>query len=207
LVQVRVAVSAVVRGSTHAEAAALAGISTKTLQRRLVEEPVVVLRDRTPRPSALTLDDREEIVKGIDRGESDAEIARRLGKHRGSIGREITNNGGRARYRAWRAQDRADELACRAKPTWTEQRPWLWEHVQELLVSKKWSPEQIAQRLRSEHPAEPQWWVSHESIYQAIFVQAKPELRKELAACLRSGRARRRPRNRRSQNAPRSPGS
>jgi IS30 family transposase len=60
------------------------------------------------------------------------------------------------------------------------------------LLAARWSPEQIAEHLRDEHPDAPQWWVSHESIYQAIFVQAKPELRKELAACLRSGRVRRR---------------
>jgi IS30 family transposase len=65
----------------------------------------------------------------------------------------------------------------------------LWVEVQALLRTKKWSPEQIARRFRWEHPDEPQWWVSHEAIYQAVYVQAKGALRKELAGCLRSGRA------------------
>ena len=86
---------------------------------------------------------------------------------------------------------------------WTETRPWLWEHVQGLLRATKWSPEQIARRLRRDHPDEPDWWVSHEAIYQAIYVQAKGEFRKELASCLRSGRARRVPRGRRAASGSR----
>jgi IS30 family transposase len=195
------ALTAVARGMTHVEAAALVGISSDTLAQRLVEESVVVLRDRRVRPDALTLEEREEIRVGIDRGENDAAIARRLGRHRGTIGREINAGGGRQRYRAYLAQDRADAAAERPKPSWIETRRWLWEEVQTLLRTKKWSPEQIARRLRRDHPDEPQWWVSHEAIYHAIFVQAKGELRKDLAKCLRTGRARRRPRGRATTSA------
>lgn len=203
---VRVAMGALARGSTQKLAAERAGISVQTLRRRLVQEPVVVLRDRTPRAGALTIEDREEIRVGIERGETDQEIAARIGKVRSTVWREIINNGGRGRYRAYHAQDRADRLACRPKRTWTEQRPWLWDEVVALLRTNKWSPEQIANRLRVEHPDDPQWWVSHEAIYRAIFVQAKPELRKELAACLRSGRARRRPQGRaKNPSGPRIP--
>jgi IS30 family transposase len=198
---VRVALAAVARGATYADAAALAGISERTLCSRVAEEDVVVLRDRKLRRGSLTLEAREEIRVGIDRGESDAVIARRVGCHRGTIGREITANGGRDGYRAYRAQDRADQAARRPKPRWFEERPWLWDHVGELLRTQTWSPEQIAERLRRDHPDEPQWWVSHEAIYQALYVQPKGTLRKELAACLRSGRAQRRPQGRAARAA------
>jgi IS30 family transposase len=68
--------------------------------------------------------------------------------------------------------------------------------VQAWLLTKKWSPEQIAWRLREDHPDDPDWWVSHEAIYQAIFVQAKGQFRKDLTACLRTGRDKRQPHGR-----------
>jgi IS30 family transposase len=195
---VRVALRAVASGATCEEAAALAGpISSSSVSSYVLSHGVGVLRERRPRPDALTIDDREEIFGGIQRGESDAVIAARLGRHRSTIYRELRAGGGRLAYRPHRSQRRADDAARRCRPCWIETRPWLWDEVVALLRTKKWSPEQISARLRREHPEEPEWWVSHESIYQAIFVQAKGELRKELAACLRSGRTRRRPRGHR----------
>ena len=155
-------------------------------------------RERKRRSTALTAIEREEIRVGVELGESDITIAERIGRHRSTIWREIRANGGRRIYRAAAAEQRAAKAACRPKTGWTETRPWLWDEVCEMIRSKKWSPEQVARRLRKDHPEQPQWWVSHEAIYQAIFVQAKGELRRELAACLRSGRIRRRPRMRTS---------
>ncbi|WP_245195277.1 IS30 family transposase, partial [Kocuria subflava] len=57
-----------------------------------------------------------------------------------------------------------------------------------------WSPDEIAVRLRLDHADDPQMRVSHETIYQSLFVQGRGELRRELARCLRSGRTARKPR-------------
>lgn len=154
------ALSAVAKGMLRVDAAALVGISLRTLDDRIAREGVVVLRDRIPRASALTLSEREEIRVGIERGESDAVIGRRLGRARGTIWREVNNNGGRDGYRAFRAQERADQQARRPKPRWFETHPELWAQVQVLLLTKKWSPEQIAQRLREQHRDDPDWRVS-----------------------------------------------
>ena len=203
---VRIALRAVASGASEEEAAAIAGISQSTVSKYVIEHGVGVLRPRRQRPDALNIDEREEIFAGLQRGESQAVIAARLGRHRSTIYREIHRHGCRDTYRPHRAQHGADDAARRCRPTWIDTRPWLWDLVVELLRTKKWSPEQISSRLRREHPDEPQWWVSHETIYQAVFVQAKGELRKELAACLRSGRARRHPRTHRAETRGRIPG-
>jgi transposase, IS30 family len=195
---VELALKAISAGATQLEAAKVAGIGISTLSRCLRGERVDMAYVRVRPEGALSLLEREEIRVGIEAGEPGAAIAERIGRHRSTVWREIAANGGRRRYRAALAEGRAAHAARRPKSLWTEERSWLWREVQELLRTKKWSPEQISRRLRKEHPDQPEWWVSHEAIYQAIFVQAKGELRKELSACLRSGRAWRRPRTRTS---------
>src|SRR5438046_9747837 len=87
------ALSALARGTKRVEAAALAGISLRTLDQRIAVESVVVLRDRKIRPNAWTLDDREDIRVGIEAGETNAPITARLGPRRDPIGRATAPNG------------------------------------------------------------------------------------------------------------------
>lgn len=191
----RVALDAVGRGATHREAAALVGLNRRTVERAVRKYGVMTVREHKRRENALTIEEREEIFVRLGRGESQRSIARCLGRSPSTVCREIRRNDGPAVYRPHRADDRAARKAKRPRDSWTVTRPWLWDKVQELL-GLGWSPEQISSWLKQQWPDEPQWWVSHESIYDAIFVQAKPALRKELAECLRSGRAKRRPRSR-----------
>jgi IS30 family transposase len=178
-------------GATQRQAAAGAGMGYSTLLRYLANNDVAMFQERRRRSGTLTLAQREEIRVGIEHRCSDTEIAARVGCARSTVWREIARNGGRRAYRAAVADNQAARLACRPRQGWTVERAQVWVRVQELLVTKKWSPQQISRTLRAEHPGETEWCVSHEAIYQAIFVQAKPELRKQLAACLRSGRVRR----------------
>jgi IS30 family transposase len=196
LLVARRALLALAGGASIDEAAAAAGIGPRTLDRLIDKHRPMRNRETKRRTGALTLEEREEIRIGIERGESDTEIAGRIGRHRSTVWREIRVNGGRQAYRAVRADERADEAQKRPRRSWVEDRPWLWEIVQGYLLVERWSPEQIAARLRRDHPDDPQWWVSHETIYQTVYVQAKGELRRELLGALRSGRIRRRPQKR-----------
>jgi IS30 family transposase len=150
------------------------------------------VRDWDPGPGRLQLADREEISRGLARGDTLTVIAALVGRSVGAISREVARNGGRWAYRAWRAHRRAFEQARRPKPGKLAYGP-LARKVSGMLEAW-WSPQQIARRLRMEHPGDPMMCVSHETIYQSLFVQGRGELRRELARCLRSGRTARKPR-------------
>ena len=194
----RQALSALAKGQTTTAVAAAVGVSPSTLINWRKAQPAVVSRQPKARVGALCLAQREEIRVGLSSGRSVSVIAAAIGVHRSTVWREVRANGGPGAYRAHLAQLRATRAARRPKPTWTVARPELWEAVAGELRTKKWSPEQISARLRRQHPDEPAWWVSPEAIYRAVFIQAKPTLRDELAKCLRSGRAARRPHGRSS---------
>jgi IS30 family transposase len=144
----------------------------------------------------LSLAEREEIAVGVAAGLSLAVIGAGLGRDRSTIGREIARNGvirWPASYRAVPAQAKAEKRATRPKTGKLAGCPRLAAHVQTELT-KKWSPEQIRGRLLLAFPDDLEMRVSHETIYQALFVQGRGGLKRELTTCLRTGRALRKPR-------------
>ena len=147
-----------------------------------------------PREGRLTIDDREMIVIGLAQGVPYSAIARDIGKAPSTVSREVAANGGRNAYRAWGSYLRARECARRPKATKLTSRPVLLAEVVSGLEAF-WSPEEISRRLHVDHPDDPMMRVSHETIYQSLFVQSRGELRRELTRCLRSGRVRRRKRS------------
>ncbi len=182
-------------GSTYREAAEAHGVSLKTVVRAVDEHGLMCDRQRKPRAGSLVLDERIDIEVGLGEGVSLAEIGRRIGRPRQTVSAEVNRHGTRESYRAAIAHDEADRAARRQRLTWVQTRPQVWDEVVTAL-KKLWSPQQISNWLRLQHPEDPYWWVSHESIYHAVFVQAKGRLKAELVACLRTGRAHRKPRTR-----------
>ena len=142
---------------------------------------------------ALTLEEREEISRGVAAGESARRIAARLGRSPATVTRELGRHGGRRCYRAAEADARAWERARRPQPCKLARNPALAAVVAEKLEAD-WSPGQIAGWLRTRYPDDETMRVSHETIYLTLFVQARGALKRELAAHLRTARATRRPR-------------
>jgi len=152
-----------------------------------------------PRRGALSIEEREEILRGLSRGDTLRSIASGLARHTSTVSREVKANGGRDNYRIWPAHLRARQCAKRPKMKKLSYAPLARRVTEDL--EKLWSPEEIADRLALEFPQEPRMQLSHETIYQSLYVQGKGELRRELARCLRYGHA-----TRQSQGRVKKPG-
>jgi IS30 family transposase len=147
----------------------------------------------------LTLSEREEIALGLASGKGVREIARLVGRSPSTVSREIARNHSaphqRWTYRGTWAQWKAESRARRPQVAKLVANPQLRARVQAGL-RLRWSPRQISERFALRYPNDPEMWVSPETIYQSLYVQGRGALRKELAVCLRTGRALRKPRKR-----------
>jgi IS30 family transposase len=151
------------------------------------------------RTRSLSFAEREEIALLRAGGAGVREIARSLDRDPATISRELKRvphdptHRHRPVYRASTAQADADGRAKRSKEAKLATNLSLRREVQARLRENH-SPEQIAARLREDFPDDPEMWVSHETIYQALYVQGRGALKRELVKHLRTGRAIRKPR-------------
>jgi len=187
------------QGSPRAVIAQRAGVSTRTVYRlRQTLEGMPRPADVEYDARYLTREERYEIARLHDGGVSMRRIAARLGRAPSTISRELRRNHHptlghylpeHAHTAAWRRQRRP-------KPSKLGSSPRLRALVQQWL-DERWSPEEIAGRLQVVFPDDRSMQISHESIYQSLYVYPRGELARELKAHLRRGRTSRRPRGQR----------
>lgn len=205
-------VSAVLAGASTREAAAACGANAEDVRRWCRQAGIAFARgpmggaivgpsrrkgrEGSP-PKRIGLPQRLAIGGGLVAGLTHAQIAEGIGFSRSSVSRELSRHGGAAAYDPYRAQAEAERAARRPKARRLDRDPRLRAYVLEGL-RRRWSPRQISARLRADFPGEEAMRVSHEAIYQAIYVQGRGSLRQELARekALRSGRRSRVPRSR-----------
>ena len=212
-------VQAVLAGATLTRAGAAAGVSRDSARRywhdQAVESAATAPRRSSGRSSGrrdwsvsacsgrvgrgqrVSDAERVLIAQGRARGESAGAIARALGRCRQTVWREITRNTGPdGVYRAPGASAAAQERLARPKTRRLDADPVLRAEVVALLEDGA-SPRQISARLRWAHPDNESMRLSHEQIYQALYVQGAGSLRQQLRVdkALRSGRTRRLPRS------------
>jgi IS30 family transposase len=151
---------------------------------------------------ALTLAEREEISRGLAAQISIRQIAVGIGRAPSTVSREITRHGGLSRYRASEADAKAWDRAQRPKPCRLATQHQLRDVVAAKLALD-WSPQQIAGWLEQQFPEDETMWVSHETIYRSLFIQARGVLKKELVGHLRSRRMMRRSKKASTEGQPR----
>jgi transposase, IS30 family len=186
--------AAMARGEFITDAAVEAGTYRKQGTRWLFAAGGVrPRRGRDLKGRCLTLPQREEIGLGRARGESIRVIAETIGRAPSTVSRELRRNtDAQGRYRATTAHALAYARASRPKPAKLVTNLRLRGKVEHDLA-KKYSPEQIAGRLKVDFPDQPELQVSTETIYQSLYVQSRGALKHQLTRCLRTGRAVRKP--------------
>lgn len=144
-------------------------------------------RQRTRNGKCLTVEEREEISRGLAVELSIRGIAVQLRRSPSTISREIYKNGGRYRYRAAEADKAAWKRAKRPKPCLLARNQKLKTLVTRKL-SNDWSPEQISGWLKITYPDDESLRVSHETIYKSLFIQTRGLFKKEMRSHLRTQR-------------------
>ena len=182
-------------GEQYRAVAAVVGCDPLTVQKVVAHYGGVTSRMRSRPALRLAAAEREAIARGLVARHSLRHIAATLGRAPSTIAREVRRNRGRRGYWAWQADQRAERRLARPKVAKLVRCPRLRQVVEDALV-QRWSPQQIARRLRVDYPGQAEMHVSHETIYQSLFVQGRGALRRELARHLRTQRTKRRPRQR-----------
>ena len=153
----------------------------------------------------LSWPEREELAALAHTGLGVVAIARRLGRSPSTIGRELARGDTHRGYRASVGQGKADASRAGARSSKLATNLPLRAAVVAGL-KERLSPEQIAGRLKVDFPDDLEMRVSPETIYQALYVQARGGLKRELTAFLRTGRSIRKPQRRSDERRGRIPG-
>jgi IS30 family transposase len=179
-------------GKEMSQVGAELGMDRKTVYNRIAEAGGIPPRRRQTR-TRLSYEDRVRIEVGLANRQTLAEIAASLERPASTISREVNKHRNtRGRYVAKTAHAAAFEAARRPQASKIESNPALKARILADL-GKKLSPEQIAGRLRRDFPDDPDMTVHHETIYRWLYLQPRGELKRQVTAALRSGRAFRRP--------------
>ncbi|HKB34464.1 MAG TPA: IS30 family transposase [Candidatus Dormibacteraeota bacterium] len=160
------------------------GRNASSLRAHIHEAGGIRPRPRKRSGMSLSLQEREEISRGLAAADSLRSIAVRIGRSASTVSREVTRNRGRQDYRADNAEQAALNRGRRPKPAKLTIHSRLWAEVVARLEAN-WSPQQISRSLKEEYPGEPSMQVSHETIYLSLYVQGRGLLRKELTKHLR----------------------
>lgn len=178
------------QGESLADIARLFGRYHSSIERHISATGGIRPLERKRPDRCLSLEEREEISRSLVAEKSIRSIAARLSRSPSTISREINRNGGYHDYRAGEADKATWERAKRPKHCKLRCDKPLAKIVAKKLKAQ-WSPQQISGWLKRTYSSE-RFYVSHETIYKTLYIQARGALKKELVQCLRTQRVKRR---------------